>query len=114
MAHYSKNNVAFVDFDFPRPDRRSPRLRPMFTVLRLVGLRPVGAIALERTQHGWHVICPISQRLTPGEMVALELAMGDDRKRGALNLMRARALNGCNGVTAYWRKRWNILFAGKL
>lgn len=114
MQHYSKNNVAFLDFDFQRPDRRSPRLRPIFTVLRMVGLR-AGAITLERTQHGWHVIIPISEKLQPAEMVALQLALGDDQRRGALNLMRAVAIRKrCNGVTAHWGRRWNILFSGKL
>lgn len=115
MAHYSKPDVAYLDFDFQRPERRSPRLRPIYTVLRMVGLRPRGAICLERTRHGWHVIIPLSEKLQPAELVALQLALGDDRKRGALNLMRALAIRkGCNGVTAHWGRRWNILFSGKL
>lgn len=115
MAHYSKANIAYLDFDFPRPDRRSPRLRPIFTVLRMVGLKPAGAIQLERTAHGWHVTIPLRENLSPAEMVALQLCLGDDQRRGALNLMRARAIGKrCNGVTPYWERRWNILFAGKL
>lgn len=116
MAHYSKNNAAYLDFDFARPDRRSPRLRPMFTVLRMVGLRPRNSlIEMERTRHGWHVIIPLREALSPAELVALQLCLGDDRKRGALNLMRARAIGDKgNRVTAYWRRRWNILFSGKV
>lgn len=118
MAHYSKSNVAYLDFDFARPDRRSPRLRPIFTVLRIVGLRPVlSTIEMERTRHGWHVIIPLREKLEPAELVALQLALGDDQRRGALNLMRARAMRQgreCNGVTGHWRRRWNILFGGKL
>lgn len=116
MAHFSKSNMVYLDFDFPRPDRRSPSLRPIFTVLRMVGLRPSRqTIALERTRHGWHVIIQLSERLKPAEIVALQACLGSDRRREALNLMRALALRKrCNGVTPYWRKRWNILFGGKL
>lgn len=116
MQHFSKSNTAYVDFDFARPERKSPKLRPLFHVLRMVGLRPSrSTVCLERSRHGWHVIIPLSEKLTEAEMVALQMALGDDRKRGALNLMRALAIRkGCNGVTPFWARRWNILYAGKL
>jgi hypothetical protein len=113
MQYFSKPDHAYVDFDFRRPDRRSPRLRPIFTVLRMVGLRPRLPIEMQRTRHGWHVVIRLNQKLSPAELVALQLCLGDDRKRGALNLMRARALRCC-AVTPYWRKRWNILYSHKL
>lgn len=73
------------------------------------------SILLERTRRGWHVIIPLKENISDAEMVALQLCLGDDRKRGALNLMRAMAMRkGCNGVTGFWDKRWNILFSGKL
>lgn len=124
MQHYSDNSRAYLDFDMKREHdekrrkyfRPSPRLRPMFTVLRMVGLRPAEheAILLEATQHGWHVVVPLDEKLSDAELVALQLAMGDDQRRGALNLMRCVAMRRGNGVTPYWRKRWNILFSGKL
>lgn len=108
--------MIYLDFDFARPDRRSPSLRPIFTVLRMVGLRPLGsAIAMERTRRGWHIIMRMRETLQPAEIVALQACLGSDRRREALNLMRALAIRkGCNGVTPHWRKRWNILFGGKL
>lgn len=81
----------------------------------MVGIRIRGALLMERTRHGWHVIVPLSEKLTEAEMIALQLCMGDDRKRGALNLMRGIAIRkGGDSVTAYWRKRSNILFGGKV
>jgi hypothetical protein len=73
-------------------------------------------IILERTRHGWHVIFRVLEKLTPAETVALQSCCGSDGRREALNLMRALSLRmkRCYGVTPYWRKRWNILFAGKV
>lgn len=116
MAHYSRANYAYVDFDFQRPDRKSPKLRPIYTVLRMVGLLPSPeGVCYERTRRGWHVIIPLREKLQPAELVALQLVLGDDTRRGCLNLMRAVAMRKrCYGVTAHWRRRWNILFSGKL
>lgn len=116
MAHYTKSDHAYIDFDFPRPDRRSPKLRPLWTVLRLVGLRPrAGIICMERTRRGWHVIVPLTEKLPDAEMIALQLCMGDDQRRGALNLMRVRGMRRkCYGVTPHWWRRSNILYGGKL
>lgn len=80
----------------------------------MVGLRQRGAICLERTRHGWHAVLPLNEKLTPAELTALQLAMGDDQKRGALNLMRAIHIRKCYTVTPHWKKRWNILFSKKL
>lgn len=81
----------------------------------MVGIKTAGPICMERTRHGWHVIIPLREKMLPAELVAMQLALGDDQRRGALNLRRAISLrkNG-NRVTAHWRRRWNILFAGKL
>jgi hypothetical protein len=112
MQHFSDPRFLYLDFDFRRPDRRSPRLRPIFTVLRIVGVRPdrQRGILLERTRRGWHVIIKLREKLKPAETVALQACMGSDGRREALNLMRAR----CHRVTPYWGRRWNILFSGKL
>lgn len=115
MGRFSDERQLYLDFDFKRPDRRSPRLGPMWAVMRIVGIRirERGAILYERSRHGWHVIIPTKERLIPSETVALQLAMGSDGRREALNLMRALAIR-CYGVTEYWKKRFNILFDGKI
>lgn len=114
MQHYSEPDRLYLDFDFQRPDRRSPRLRPFWTVLRMVGLRPLQTI-MERTRHGWHVIIKINRELQPAETVALQSCLGSDGRREALNLMRVLAMRKkCYGVTPFWRARWNILYSSKL
>lgn len=82
----------------------------------MVGLRPRrDGLMLERTRRGWHVVIRLREKLLPSEIVALQSILGSDGRREALNFMRAFAMRQkCNGVTGYWRKRWNILFAGKL
>ena len=115
MGHYSDPHLIYLDFDFSQPWKRSPHLRPIFTVLRIVGLNfdERFGLCLERTRHGWHVIFRVLEKLTPAEQVALQSCCGSDGRREALNLMRALAI-ARNRVTPYWRERWNILFMGKL
>lgn len=81
----------------------------------MVGLIPREGICMERTRRGWHVLIKLRERLLPSELVALQSCLGSDGRREALNLMRALAIRKeCDGVTPYWKKRWNILFSGKL
>lgn len=124
MKHFSAANRAYLDFDTRRVhDRRrhtyyraSPRLRPIFTVLRMVGLRPAkDLLCMERTRRGWHVVITLEEKLLPAETVALQLALGDDQRRGALNLMRAIAIRKKRlQGNSFWSQRWNILFSGKV
>lgn len=84
----------------------------MFTVARLVGVKPEW-FCYERTKRGWHVLIKLQQALRHAEMVALQACLGSDRRREALNLMRVLGMR-CYGVTPFWARRWNILYGGKL
>jgi hypothetical protein len=112
MAHYSRPDMAYLDFDLKRPNRNSPRLNPLFVVSRLVGVHPEW-FCYERTRRGWHVIIKLAEKLKRAELVALQACLGSDRRREALNLMRVLGIR-CYGVTGYWARRWNILYGGKL
>lgn len=64
-----------------------------------------------RTKKGWHIEIHLGTSLQPGETVAAQVLCGSDRKRETLNLMRVL---GLKNAPAFWRKRWNILYAEKL
>ena len=97
-----------LDFDF----RRVPRLRSIWAVCRIVGLRPAW-IRTDRTRHGWHAVIQLCAPLTNAEIVACQAIMGSDSRREALNLMRVIAIRQRDPGPA-WRDRWNILFERKL
>lgn len=97
---------ALLDFD----RKRSPRLRPVFFVLRLCSLRSV-FICDERSRRGWHRTIRLSCRMEPAALVALQSICGSDGRREALNLMRVLALPG---LEKYERERWNLLYERKL
>lgn len=93
----------FCDFD---EGRGSPHLRPVWTVFRLLGIRPI-SIRLDRTRRGWHMVIRCDRCFTPVEKVALQAVLGSDARRESLNLMRV--INGHGGD-----KRWNVLYREKL
>jgi hypothetical protein len=96
------------DYDF----RRVPRVRPMFAVLRTIGLRPV-LLRTDRTRRGWHVLIKLSRALQPAETVAVQALLGSDSRRESLNLMRAMSVVR-RDPGPFWRRRWNLLFSSKL
>lgn len=90
------------DFD----TQRAPRLRRLWGVLGHIGVRPV-AIGYERSHSGkWHVEIKTERRLTSGEQVAAQMALGSDPWRERHNL--ARVICGAR------RDDWNLLFLYKL
>lgn len=97
-----------LDFDF----RRVPRVRPIWSVFRVVGLRPAW-IRTDRTRRGWHVVIGLRENLQPAETVALQAILGSDDRREGLNLMRVIAIRK-NPPPAFWKNRWNLLFSSKL
>lgn len=100
---------AYLDFD----RRRTPRLRPIWSVCRIVGLRPLW-IEHRRTRRGWHVIVQLNDRLQPAELVALQAVMRSDPRRETLNLCRVLGMRRSPIRSAFWRKRWNLLYERKL
>jgi hypothetical protein len=95
---------AFCDYDTPR----APRAPTVFRVLAQVGiLRFVEWMRYDRTQgRGWHLVIRFRRDFTSGELVALQFALGSDRKRERYNLRRVI----CGAAPA----KWNLLFERKL
>lgn len=108
MDDTASPTLLLCDYDF----RRVPRLRPMFAVLRTIGLRPAW-VRTDRTRRGWHVIIKLTRALLPAETVAVQTLLGSDSRRESLNLMRAMSVARTN-PGKFWRGRWNLLFSYKL
>lgn len=89
-----------------------PRLRPIWLVLRKVGIRPV-FIESYRTRKGWHLWIRLERGIGAGSRVALQSILGSDPRREELNAMRVIAIER-NHIRGHWRERWNLLFGGKL
>lgn len=109
IAHDVDLHCAYLDMD----RRAIPRLRPLWAVCRIVGLRPMW-IETRRTRHGWHVRIKLHDRLEPAELVAFQACCGSDSRREALNLMRVLAIRRNQITDPFWLKRWNLLYADKL
>jgi hypothetical protein len=99
-----------VLLDFDRP--AAPRLFPIWSVCRLVGVRPA-CVEYFRTRKGWHLWIRLQRPLEPAERVALQAVLGSDPRRETLNLMRVLAIRR-NNIRGHWRTRWNLLFSTKL
>jgi hypothetical protein len=63
---------------------------------------------IDRTQHGYHVVVQVHERLAPAIIVAAQAILGSDVKREAFNLMRVQHLLV---RSPFWRRRWNVLYA---
>lgn len=113
MKMTTNSRMVYVDCDY----RRVPRLRPMWAVCRIVNLRP-RAIRTDRTRRGWHVIIEFSRAFTREQLLALQCVfcgfLKGDFNREALNCMRVFAIADDPTIANYWKRRWNILFDGKL
>ncbi len=103
VKQYGAPNLLLCDFDY----WKTPSVARLWYVLRILNLRPVW-IRLDRTRRGWHAIIKITARLRPETIVAIQFALGSDRKRETYNLARVRA--GKAGRT----NRWNLLFEEKI
>jgi hypothetical protein len=80
------------------------------SILAVSNIVGIGVTSLKKRSSvsgGAHWIVEVDRDLSPLEIVALQLAMGDDIRRGALNL--SRVLNGATAQDPY-----NLLFDEKL
>jgi hypothetical protein len=105
----SEYNKILLDFD---TGRRTPMLSGVYVTLRALQLRAIW-IRCDRTKKGWHVTIKINHRLECAEIVAIQAICRSDFKRETLNLMRVIAMRKY-GASKFWKKRWNILYSGKL
>jgi hypothetical protein len=103
-------NMLMLDFD----NWRLPRgiQHRLYKALRLQGLHLVNTCYI-RTRKGWHIEIRLHEKLEPLETVALQSIMGSDCFRESLNLLRVRAIRK-HGSDDFWKKRWNLLYSGKL
>lgn len=120
-----KPGEIYLDFDAPRSryfQGRGFRLYGIFAVCHTLGLSP-RSICCQRSNKGWHYTITLKpdQRIfrrasgLPSriETVALQFALGSDRKRETLNLMRVLALGRVSNKR--WESaKWNLLFREKL
>lgn len=60
---------------------------------------------------GLHAEAVISGDWPPVTVIAMQTILGSDPKRETFNLVRALTLDS---APAFWRKRWNVLYASKL
>ena len=79
-------------------------------MLRTIGIIP-RQVRYSRTRKGWHVCIAYNGSLSEAETVAVQFALGSDRKRETLNLMRILRLKN---APKFWRDRWNLLYEEKL
>lgn len=108
VDHVASATSLYIDVDRAVP----PKFSDLVSTLRAVGVRPVWT-CYRRSARGWHVIIKSRYRILPGEQIALQVLLGSDRKRETLNIMRLLSIRQ-NGASAFWRKRWNILYRYKL
>ena len=76
-------------------------------VCNIIGLVPVSIKKRSSVSGGAHWIVEVDRDMTPVEIIAVQMAMGDDIRRGTLNL--ARVMNGAKSGDPY-----NLLFDSKL
>lgn len=83
-------------------------IRSIREIASIIGVE-LSSIRFERSQSGGkHYIATLVEPVTPAEAIAIQLAMGDDRKRGAMNLGRVLSGADLNGAP------WNILYCQKV
>jgi hypothetical protein len=100
-----KQAAVKVDID----DGDAPTIRTVTRLLRRAGYKPV-ALCVTRSPggYGWHVVVHVSPRpKSPYEVIALQLILGGDRNREAMQMHRARSFFK---VPGWMRDMWNVLY----
>lgn len=86
-----------------------PSICEITRLLRRAGYTPV-AVGCGRSSSGkgWHFTIHVSPRPTsPFEVVALQLLLGSDRNREAMQMSRARRFSA---APRWMRNHWNVLY----
>jgi hypothetical protein len=108
MEEYSDPRKIVLDYD----RKKTPRTMEYFSILRMCGLR-VRSVRDDRTRKGWHRTILLHESLAPPYQVAIQMCLGSDRRRECLNLMRVMRTR-LRGMSAFEKRRWNILYRVKL
>jgi hypothetical protein len=95
-----------LDIDKGQP---LPTAKELTGLLRRAGYRPIAmGTAVSPSGRGYHVLIHVSPRpVSAFEVVALQLLLGGDRRREALQMLRARNFAKAPG---WMRDRWNVLY----
>lgn len=93
-----------LDYDGRIPRDFAARVALLCNVQRLT---PV-VIRFDRTRRGYHAVVTVRQRLSPWRIVFAQAVLGSDWKREIFNSRRVIAWRT---VPAFWRARWNVLYA---
>jgi len=105
LSEKLNSHAIYLDYD----RIASPRLAPLFAAHHILGFSPT-VLMLRKTRHGWHVVASYRRQFSPIEAIAMQAALGSDRKRETLNLMRALNMSR----SRFWRARSNILYSHKV
>ena len=106
VDHYAAPNKTLCDYDSPA---KPPRLDRILGLARMIGAKP-RAIELARSRRGWHMAIIWNRDFEPAQLIALQLLLGSDQNREALNLSRVL----CGLHTEAHERGWNILFSSKV
>lgn len=111
VSDYPEGYVVLVDFDSDGEVIRIPQVNSIFRILGL----SYSFILYHKTRRGWHVSIPLNEKLQRSELIALQVILGDDKMRGALNLMRVIQIRKSRGkLPKFWLQRHNILYQYKV
>lgn len=106
VDHYAAPNKTLCDYDRPA---RPPDLDRVQGIGRMIGAKPI-VVELAPTRRGWHMAIIWNREFEPAQLVALQLLLGSDQNREALNLSRVL----CGIQTPAQKRGWNVLFKTKV
>lgn len=92
------------DYDGPVPDDLVFRIRHLAKTLHW----RIGAVRIDKTRRGHHVVIDVRKRLDFAIVVAAQAVLGSDPHRELHNLKRALVQDV---LPAFWRARSNTLFS---
>jgi hypothetical protein len=120
IREYAAPNKILLDFDkSPQGSLKSgqPNLKFLFDKIKLVGMSPVFGKTYRSDTHGhWHCVIHVRETLTPSQTCFMQIYLGSDHAREAMNFKRARHLEKESEYSTCPKdfKLWNVLFERKL
>jgi hypothetical protein len=106
IEHFAAPHLTLCDYDAPQ---KPPALDRIMGIGRMIAAKP-RAVEISKSRHGWHMVIAWDRDFEPAETIALQLLLGSDPNREALNL--ARVLTGIDSPIK--ARGWNLLFKCKV